>query len=277
MRKMFGLSVFALLATAGIASADVVLCAGAQGRNYDSVMKSIAGELNNQGIPSTILNLGGSEDILNALDQGKCSYGPAQKDVHYNLTKKNAGLSATVQPVSLLYNEAMTMFCSSDSDIDELSDIDEGTKIIVDKIGSGSALTWDTMVNVETEFGSGSSWIKAQVEYTPLDESVAALSLGNADCAFGVGAVPSNWAKGLEEAGNTLSWVYDKDLNDLTVGKSSLYPSVRIPRGAYSYKFDTYVVPAILFRSTKVPVDQKVDQIVKRLAPSVGRKYNTVQ
>ncbi|HRP36240.1 MAG TPA: TAXI family TRAP transporter solute-binding subunit [Candidatus Dojkabacteria bacterium] len=258
-------------------SADVTLCAGSPGRNYDSVMKGIGIELQNRGHNVTIKNLKGSEDILRQLDAGTCDYGPAQKDIHWKLSKDNAGFAQTVTAMSLLYNEAITMFCSKDSGIDELSDLDENSTVIVDTIGSGSALTWDNLVNIEKEYGNGSSWINAKIEFAPLDEAQAKMSLGEADCAFGVGAVPSNWALTLQENGETLSWVYDKDINDLVVGKSSLYPGIRVARGAYSGKFDTYAVPAILFRSNKKPKNEEIDSLIKRMAPSIGAKYNTVK
>lgn len=267
----------ALLSPAMAQSKDITLCAGSVGRNYDSVMKSIASELTNRGYNVTIRNLGGSEDILRNLDAGTCDYGPAQKDIHYKMSKDDSSFSATITPLVALYNEAMTMFCTADSGIDELSDFDDKTTVIVDTIGSGSALTWQNMIDVETEYGNKSSWINAKTLFTPLDEAQASMSLGEADCAFGVGAVPSNWAKTLEGAGDTLAWVYDKDLNDLTVGKSSLYPSVRVPYGAYTHKFDTYAIPAILFRSNKKPKNNDVDSLIKRIAPSLGAKYNTVK
>lgn len=274
----FFLAALALISTPLMAqSAEVTLCAGSPGRNYDSVMKSISTELQSRGHVVTIKNLKGSEDILRNLDSGQCDYGPAQKDVHYKMSKDNAGFAATVTPIALLYNEAMTLFCSEDSDIDELSDMDENTTVIVDSIGSGSALTWDNMVSIEKEYGGGSSWMNAKIDYTPLDEAQAKISLGEADCAFGVGAVPSNWALELQKNGETLSWIYDKDLNDLVVGKASLYPAVRVPYGAYAYKFDTYAVPAILFRSNKKPKDPEIDSIIKRLAPTIGAKYNSVK
>jgi hypothetical protein len=106
---------------------------------------------------------------------------------------------------------------------------------------------------------------------------VAAISLGNADCAFGVGAVPSNWAGALSESGATVAWIYDKDLNDLTVGKAPLYSSVRVPSSVYGNKFDTYAIPAILFRSNKVKVNPEIDAVVKRMAPSIGARFNTVK
>lgn len=271
------LSSMAFYSPAMAQSKDVVLCAGSVGRNYDSVMKSIASELNNRGYNATIRNLGGSEDILRNLDSGACDYGPAQKDIHYKLSKDDSSFAATVTPIVALYNEAMTLFCTADSGIDELSDMDKDTTVIVDTIGSGSALTWQNMIDVETEFGNKSSWVEARTIFTPLDEAQASMSLGEADCAFGVGAVPSNWAKTLEQAGDTLSWIYDKDLNDLNVGKSSLYPAVRVPYGAYSYKFDTYAIPAILFRSNKKPKNNEVDSLIKRIGPSLGAKYNTVK
>lgn len=278
MKLRFGIIAAALLGSCALASAaDVTLCAGAQGRNYDSIMKSIGIELTSRGHNVTLKNLKGSEDILRNLDSGGCDYGPAQKDVHYNLSQSNSGFAATVTPISMLYNEAMTMFCTAGSGIDELEEIDETTTVIVDGIGSGSALTWETMKKVEIEYGNSSDWINARTVFTPLDEAQASLSLGEADCAFGVGAVPSNWAKTLDDGSNNVVWVYDKDLNDLTVGKASLYPAVRVPAGAYTYKFDTYAVPAILFRSNKNPKNDEIDSLIKRIAPSLGAKYNTVK
>ena len=256
---------------------DITLCSGSPGRNYDSVMRGIGQELTNRGYNVTIKNLGGSEDIIRNLENGSCSYGPAQKDIHYKMAIDDAQINQSVTPIALLYHEAMTMFCSSDSNIDELSDITGDTTVIVDSIGSGSSLTWENMVDVETKYGNKSDWINAKTSFTPLDEATAALSLGQADCAFGVGAVPSNWALELQKAGMTVAWVYDKDLNDLMVGKSSLYPAIRVPYGAYESKFDTYAIPAILFRSSAVKKNPEVDSLIKRIAPSMGSKYNSVK
>lgn len=280
---MYRKSLIAAVALIGMTSfasaADVTLCAGKPGLKYDSIMQSIGQELTRQGHNVSIINLGGSEDILNALNAGRCAYGPAQKDVHYLLTKQNAALASTTTPIALLYNEVMQMFCTKDSGIDELEDITADTKIITDAIGSGSALSWSTMVNIEKEYGGSDEWSQAKTEFTPLDEAVAALSLGNADCAFGVGGMPISWGTALDQNGFTVVYLSDKDLNDLLVGKAPLYSPKRIPRGsnAYSSKFDTYLIPAVLFRSNKTPTDPQIDNIVKRLAPSLGSKYNTVQ
>lgn len=254
----------------------VKLCAGRAGGGYDATMRTIAAELERQGVDVEVANLDGSEAILNGIVDGTCDYGPAQKNVHYLMSKQSGAVTSKAVPVSLLYNEVVTMMCSKDSGYDELSDLKEGDGVIVNVIGSGSALTWESMVAVETEFGNGSAWIKATPIYTPLDEAMASISLGQAKCAIGVGSVPISWAKEMNEQGAVVGWVYDKDLNDLEYAGSSLYEEVRVPYGAYDSKFDTYKVPAVLFRSSKFK-DEKVDRIVKRVAPAVGAKRNTVK
>lgn len=264
----------AALAFSAQAADKVRLCGGPQGGGYEATMQGVATELQRQGLDVTVVSTGGSEDNLNALAAGTCDYAPAQKDVHYLMSKSN-GKVAGLSPVSLLYNEVITMMCSRSSGYDELSDLKKGDSIVVGTIGSGSALTWDTLVAVEKEFGNKSGWINATPVYTPLDEAAAAISIGQAKCAIGVGSLPIGWATSMQKQGFTVSWVYDKDLSDLKFAGSSLYEYVRVPSGPYASKFDTYKVPAVLFRSPSFK-GELADRVVKRVAPSIGAKRNTV-
>lgn len=280
MKTIFATATIAigLLSVSSVSYAeDVVLCSGKPGGGYDSLMKEIGNELSRQGHSVQILNLNGSEDIINHLNAGKCHYGPAQKDIHYRKFKQDSSVTSSVVPRSPLYTEALTLVCSKNSRYDELSDIREGDTVIVDTIGSGSALTWETLVAIEKEFGNGSSWSKAIPEYTPLDEAAGALELGVAKCAFGVGKVPINWASDIEKQGGRISWIYDKDINDLEYNGGPLYDYLYVKRGAYTSKFETYGISAILFRSNKLPKLNEVDAIVGRIAPSFGSKRNTVK
>lgn len=253
-------------------AADVTLCSGRAGGGYDGIIQGTAAELKKKGHNVTVINLGGSEDILNNLADGKCAFGPAQKDIHYLLSKKDSSLSSKVSPAVTMYNEAIQMVCSSESGYDELSDIKEGDEIIVDVFGSGSALTWENLVAIETEFGNGSSWSKATPLYSPLDEAPAAIGVGTAKCAIGVGKANIQWMMDGYEQGQTVSWVYDKDINDLTFNGSSLYQPVKI----YS-KIDSYKVPAFLFKSTTVQVDPGIEKDIKRIVPALGNKVNTIK
>lgn len=263
-----------LLVKPAAANETITLCAGSKGRNYDAVMQSVATELNKRGQDVTVQNLSGSEDILNAVARGTCAAGIAQKDVYWNLSKKNASLGSSAIPKELLYNEAMTLVCTPDSGIDELEDMTGDTVVITDAIGSGSALTWETMLQIEKEYGSENEWSQSQIRNTPLKDALSEMALGNADCAFGVGAVPSAWAKEMEEQGYQVSYIYDKDLNDLIVNKTPLYSSVRVPYGSYTTKFDTYLVPAVLFLSSKSNLDEETIDLIRRVARSQGSKYN---
>lgn len=280
--KMMKIMLFAAitLLSSPVLAADVTLCSGRPQGIYDNIMQTVGNELQGNGHTVTVLNLKGSEAILNALNTGQCAYGPAQKDVYYKMTKQSPALNANLIPVNVLYNEVMQMFCSESSGIDELEEIDETTTVITDSLGSGSAISWEAMVAIEKEHGGEDDWTKAQISFTPLDEAQASIALGNADCAFGVGGIGTPWANTLNESGTIPVYIYDGDLNDLVVGKSPLYTPTRVAKAqsGYSTKFDTYLIPAVLFRSQKAgQIDPQVDSIVKRLAGQVGNKYNTIK
>lgn len=280
MKYPVGVIIASLLAFgasfASASASEITLCAGKEGGGYDGVMRAVSVELEKLGNTVTILNLDGSEAILDALEAGRCAYGPAQKDVDYLKAKNDPGFEASVRPVSVLYNEVMTMVCSAESGIDELSDLTSDNTVIVDTIGSGSALSWDNMVQIEKEFGGGSSWSAATPKYLPLSEAEAAISVGEAQCAFGIAGVPAGWALTFINDGGTLAWVYDKDLNDLEFPKgTSLYNYAKLyADSAYAQKFETYKVPAVLFKSTKAKVSPDVEKIVTRVAPSIGKGFN---
>ena len=256
--------------------AGTVLCYK-PGGNYEQVMEAIGIELMNQGHQVTMLKTSGSEDTLNGLSTGKCNFGISQNDVHYLLSKKNLSLKSAVKPASVLYTEVMTLMCSPESGIDELSDITAKNSVIVDNLGSGSALTWDNLVQIEKEFGGEDSWSKATPVYSSLSEAEAAISVGEAQCAFGVAGVPATWANTMAKNGFTVSWLEDKDINDLEFPEgTSLYDATRVPSGGYGAKFDTYKIKAVLFQSNKTPVNPEVERIVKRIAPSIGKRLNTI-
>lgn len=271
MTGLLGAIALATLATQA-AAVEVTLCSGRSGGGYDAVMKGIAAELQKRGAVVKINNLPGSEDILRSLEAGTCEYGPAQKDVHYLLSKSDSSLTSVVSPVEVLYKEAMTLVCSASSRYDELSDLVAGDVVIVGEIGSGSALTWESLISVEKEFGNGSDWINATPEYSELAEASASLALGSAKCAFGVGAIPSAWALHSVQQGNTISWVEDKDINDLEYAGGPLYPAGSVSSEPYGAKFNTHYVPAILFRSTKAEANAEVLKVVRRVAPGLGAR-----
>ena len=79
-------------------------CAGRAGGGYDGIMRAVGAELEKRGAEVTLLNLGGSEDILDALQSGQCAFGPAQGDIFYKKNKESQGRLARVVPVDVLYN-----------------------------------------------------------------------------------------------------------------------------------------------------------------------------
>lgn len=255
--------------------ATVALCYK-PGGNYERVMTAIGSEIEQSGQQVSYVETQGSEDTLKRLSAGTCQYGIAQNDTHYLMSKNDVSMKSTVKPTSLLYTEVMTLVCSRESGIDELSDITEKNSIVVDTFGSGSALTWENIVQIEKDFGGEDSWSKATPVYSSLSEAEASISVGEAQCAFGVSGVPASWASTMVNNGMTLSWIEDKDINDLEFPEgTSLYDSTRVAAGTYPSKFDTYKIKAVLFQSAKTPSDN-TNRLIKRVAPSVGKRMNTV-
>jgi TRAP-type uncharacterized transport system substrate-binding protein len=270
----------ALLVSTSVSHAGgtVNLCAGKEGGGYDTLMRAVGQELTKNGITVNIINKDGSEGILNALESGQCDYGPAQADVNFKIGKDDQAFQAAVRPAAVLYNEVPQLICSKASGIDELSDLTDKNTVIVDTIGSGSAITWDNFVYIENTLGNKSSWAKAKTNYTPLDEAEAAISVGEADCMFGVAGLPASWAQTGINDGMTLAWVYDKNIQNLEFPKGTpLYNYVRIPSGKYPSKFDTYRIPAVLFKSAASKVDPQTAKLVLRIAPALGKRKDTTQ
>lgn len=269
----------ALVSMSAFAQAETVaLCAGAEGGNYDKVMRAVGGEIERKGHTVTYQNLRGSEEILQALEKGTCDYGPAQRNVFYMMTQTDSSFSTNVRPAQFLYNEAMQGYCSKSSKYDELEDIQVGDKIIIDSFGSGSALTWQNIVAIEKEFGGEDDWSKAIALQTPLADAAADISVGEAKCAFGVSGIPAPWMMEGITNGGTVMYIYDGDINDLEVDGESLFESLRVAAtNQYKQKFDTYKIPATLFRSAKTKVSTELNTLIKRVSGAEGAKKNTIQ
>jgi len=258
-----------MISVGSATAADAVLCAGVEGGGYDKLMKRVAVEVNKKGHNVTVLNTEGSEDILNNLTQGKCAYGPAQNDIQWLLGKSDGAIAGLEGPV-ILYTETPQLVCSRQSGYDELSDLQEGDQVLVGGIGSGSALTWQTMVEIEKEFGRTNSWSKAKPVNGDLSNAGSALTRNQVKCAFGVGSLPINWVTEAvtdRRFQHTIAYIYDKDINDLVVNGVSLYEPAAVKKTVYGAYFETYAIPAVLFRGT-APIDNALGKLIERVAGS---------
>jgi hypothetical protein len=232
------MSIAALLCTTSIqttyAADPMVIAAGKEGKGYDAKAKEIAERMKQRGIPTTVSNLNGSDEISLAVCSGQAQIGIMQIDAVY----ARAQDGCTLKAVGIYGTEIGVILFPPNSDYDELSDLTEADTIAVDTIGSGTALFWSTLVKIEnSKDGSGDEWAKTKVSYDPIELANTNASMGSIKALLLVRKPDSPDISSLLELGWTLGYLYDKDINDLTFNGGSLYESAKV-KVTYS---DTYV------------------------------------
>jgi hypothetical protein len=200
----------------------LVIGAGKASGNYDSAAQRLAQRLQQRNTDAIVSNYNGSDEITLALCQKAADIGYAQIDAIYARGQEGCFL----KPIGIYGTEYAQIWFPPKSDNDELEDLDTSSKILVDTIGSGSELFWNTIVSIETgDDGTNDAWSKAQPVYEPIDMAPTLGSFGEIDAVLMVRKPSSLDAKLLTENGWTLGWIYDKDINDLMFNDVSLYSS----------------------------------------------------
>ena len=167
-------------------------------------------------------NFNGSDEITLALCQKTADIGYSQIDAIY--ARGNEG--CFLKPIGIYGVEYGMIFFPPKSDFDELEDLDGTAKILVDTVGSGSELFWNTIVGIENgDDGSGDEWSQAAAVYEPIDMAPTLGSFGEIDAVILVRKPGSNDVAFLQEQGWQMGWLYDKDINDLMFNDVPLYES----------------------------------------------------
>ncbi|MBU2867031.1 hypothetical protein [Pacificibacter marinus] len=231
-----------LLLSASIATAEpLTIYAGGKGGGYDTAAVSIAARLNQRGIDAVVENRGGSDDITLQACRNPNSVWIAQIDALYTREFKDG----CFLPVIAEYGDevAVLMFAPGEK-ANELSDLNASHTVFVDKIGSGSELTWRTMVAIEKEHGKSNAWIEASLETSDLRRATALAGRGLVHAALLVRKPNSPDITRLLDQGWDLGELYDKDINDLKFGAKPLYKATKIKIG--KNRGDGYVVPSFI-------------------------------
>ena len=216
------LALTTILAAAPALSEPLIIAAGKASGNYDSAAQRLAMRLQQRNTEAVVSNYNGSDEITLALCQKAADIGYSQIDAIYARGQEGCFL----KPIGIYGTEYAQIWFPPKSDNDELEDLDSNHKILVDTIGSGSELFWNTIVAIETgDDGTNDAWSKAQPVYETIDMAPTLGSFGEIDAVLMVRKPSSLDAKMLTENGWTLGWVYDKDINDLMFNDVSLYSS----------------------------------------------------
>lgn len=215
-----------LMATTALAeNPPITIYTGGEGGGYDTQAQVIAQKLTQRGETVTVVNLNGSDEITLNACRDEYSMWIAQKDALYIREVKDG---CVLIDLGLYGNEYSMLFFPPDSDLDEISDLDSSHKVLVDRLGSGSDLTWGNQVAIDIEHGGTDSWTEAEVEYGSVRRATSLATRGNIHAAFLVNTRGSDNVKLLLSQGWTLGYNWDRDINDLTYGSNPLYEQEKI-------------------------------------------------
>lgn len=210
---------------AAAAEAQYVIATGKAGGGYDKRAQDMAERLKQRQMLTDVINLNGSDEISLAVCGKRAQIGVMQIDAIYARSLEGC----TMKPVGVYGEEVAVILFPPKSDMDELSDLTAQSAVMVDTIGSGSDLFWNTIVRIETgDDGSGDEWAKARVVNDPLELAVASATMGDVQALVLVRKPDSPDITRLLELGWAMGELWDKDVNDLQFRGAELYESAKI-------------------------------------------------
>lgn len=230
MFNKLNLSVLALMASCAAAPAQeamttVVIGAGNQGGGYAATAERMAVQLGQRGMDASVSYNNGSDEITLRACAGQADIWIAQIDAIY--ARFNEG--CRLKPVGSYGNEYAFLLFPPDSRMDELSDMDETTKVGVDGIGSGSELFARTIQSIELgDHGNKSDWAGFQLVESSAQQLNTMAEFGDIDAAILVRKPDSADISLLLDQGWELGELYDKDINDLQFNGKPLYTGEQV-------------------------------------------------
>lgn len=272
MKKIF-IGSLAGLMLASVASADIQIGVGQEGRGYEAFGKQIVERLGARA-PAETVNYEGSDDISRAVCDGAADLGIMQIDAIY--ARQAEGCKLRV--VGTYGAEYAYLLVPGGSKLDELHDFNSSTRILVDTIGSGTDLFWHTIVGIEKgENGNKSTWADATPVNDPIFIAETMAEIGDIDAVLMVAVPGSAELKGLISSGWELIELVDKDINDQTFNGESLYPratsEIEGTGGWFSgnSKAKSYVVRSFVVMGEALSSDRRAFADVARAVSSVSR------
>lgn len=205
-----------------LAETPLIIAAGKTGGGYDARAQQMAERLLQRGMPATVENKNGSDEISLAVCGGRADIGIMQIDAIYARAQEGC----TMKPVAIYGEEVALILFPPKAEKDELSDLTAQDAVMVDTIGSGTDLFWRTAVSIEQgDDGTKDAWSQARIINDPLELANASASMGDIDAVVLVRKPDSKDISRLLELGWTIGEMWDRDLDDLQFNDGALYTS----------------------------------------------------
>jgi hypothetical protein len=256
----------AIIALSGTAVMAQDIAVGQEGRGYEKRGLAVVEQLRGGW---GVRNFAGSEDIARSVcDDAETPIGIAQIDAIYVMEQEGCTLRTIGTYPTLEY--AIILFPPGGDN--ELSDLGAGDSVLVDEIGSGTALFWQNIVNIENVHGNGSDWINATPVYDNIVFAESMADTGEIQAVVLVGNPNSQEVWDLINAGWDLGQFDDKDINDLQYRGNSLYEKETVkvdPPGMFNGDSEQAFVVKSYFIANSQNADRqdlaRIARIVKTL------------
>lgn len=226
-------------------SAEFTIATGKEGGGYDAAARTAATKLAQRGHVVEIENLNGSDEITLAVCSGRAVAGFTQIDAMDARAKEGC----TLRPVADYGSgEIAVILFPPDSGMDSLDDLTSADGVLVDTIGSGTALFWDTIVAIENgPDGNGSAWAEAKPIFDDVTMAEPLANFGDVQAVVMVQTIDSSKISNLLDRGWKLGELWDKDINDYQFNGKPLYASEKLSITSTSRKHKGYVYAVASF------------------------------
>ena len=226
MKKLLISTAVATLLMASTAVADTLVIAGAsESGGYFARATNAAERLVQRGFDARAVTTNGSEEITLGICNGSFTAGYTQVDAMFARAKEGCNLF----PAAVYGEEYALMLVPSNSDINELSDLDENHTVLINREGSGANLMWRTIVSIEQgEEGSNDDWSRAQVNNDPFEVAYPLAEAGLVDAVIVVATLDNPTLTNFANLGWETIEFWDKDINDQEFNGAPLYESEKI-------------------------------------------------
>jgi len=252
MRRIALLVAFMLTS---LMATNIVVTTGKKEGSYYAIGKKIAKQFPN----SSVMSSKGSIENVERIVKGYANVALVQKDaLRYYLTNHPADADK-IEYIGDLYNECVFLVAKSGGKVADDSDLqDAGIKVAVGAKGSGTAVTWKYMSQLEPNFKKA----------TPVPyggkRALAKVASGSVDAAlFTTKPDYRKWLFKRVNANESLHFapIKDWDLNDKFQGKPIYsFEEVKVRDSFFGGTVDTICTTATVIASTELSEEQ-LDQL----------------
>lgn len=148
-----------------VLAADVVISTGGRGGSYFATGEKLAEILVEYDYPAKAVKSKGSVENINRVASGEAVLGFAQLDALAWWMGRNPEQAGQLKVLGNLYSECVYVAVNADGDVNDEGDLQSGdANIAVQKKGSGSAVTWSYMQELEPSFASGTTFFQGGLQ-----------------------------------------------------------------------------------------------------------------